>query len=181
MFCSFLITLWINKQRSFGAQKIDTHFYMIQCGVVVSSKEVTKYKTLCCVVLSVWCAAVILNTYQVSGTISYFIFFQRIILTSLLFLALVFARTTSMASGMLVNLFLSGGWRYFFSLMISEARLFFSASKEPRGLHPMPLSHSRSDLYRFCEKPKQASKSHPPLSPWLKWVYAFTSRSVLDI
>lgn len=67
-------------------------------------------------------------------------------LTSLLFLALDFAKMIFMASGILVNLIVSGCCRYFFSLSISEAFLFFSDSRDPKGLHPMPLSHCRSDL-----------------------------------
>lgn len=68
------------------------------------------------------------------------------ILTLLIVRALFFARTISGVSVMHVNLSWSAGWRYFLSLRISPALFTFSTSTEPMGTHPMPLSHSRSDL-----------------------------------
>lgn len=54
---------------------------------------------------------------------------------------LCFARTMGMESGRLVNRMVSGCCRYFLSLRISLALLFFSASRDPIGDQPMPLSH----------------------------------------
>lgn len=62
---------------------------------------------------------------------------------------LCFARTIGIESGMLVNLMVSGCCRYFLSLRMRLALLFFSSSSEPLGDQPMPLSHRRSDLYTF--------------------------------
>lgn len=62
---------------------------------------------------------------------------------------LCFARTMGIESGRLVNLMVSGCCRYFLSLRMRLALLFFSSSSEPIGDQPMPLSHARSDLYTF--------------------------------
>lgn len=97
----------------------------------------------------VWWSSQQMNAELILTFMNHMYLFQRQ-LTSLLFLALDFAKTIFMASGILVNLIVSGCCRYFFSLRISEAFLFFSDSKDPKGLHPRPLSHCRSDLYRFC-------------------------------
>lgn len=78
---------------------------------------------------------------------------------------LCFARTMGIESGRLVNLMVSGCCRYFLSLRMRLALLFFSSSREPLGDQPMPLSQLRSDLYTFW-KDSQGHKAaqHPPYS-----------------
>lgn len=67
-------------------------------------------------------------------------------LTLFMISAFCLAKTMGKESVTLVNLIWSAGCRYFLSLRISPALLAFSTSSEPIGTHPMPLSHSRSDL-----------------------------------
>lgn len=73
-------------------------------------------------------------------------------LTSLICTALIFARITSGVSTMLVNLRASGLVRYNLSFRRFWAFFTLIASTEPSGNHPIPFSHSRSDLYTFYKK-----------------------------
>lgn len=83
------------------------------------------------------------------------IFWKGKSLTSLSCLVLCWAKTMPMESGTLVNLMVSGCCRYFLSFNASPAFFAFSTSREPIGIHPMPLKKLLySSLYTFCKRVK---------------------------
>ena len=89
-------------------------------------------------------------------------------LTSLICTELIFARITSGVSTMLVNLRASGLVRYNLSFRRFWAFFTLITSTEPSGNHPIPFSHSRSDLYRFYKKERttELSRVHSCTRVW---------------
>lgn len=72
--------------------------------------------------------------------------------------ALALARTISGVSTMLVNFSLSAGVRYKLSLRMSWANFTLFTIGDSFGIHPIPRSHSRSDLYTACERKYQRDR-----------------------
>lgn len=60
--------------------------------------------------------------------------------TSSSILVLALASSMTMESVTLVNLMVSGCWRYFFSSRAAAAALAFSTSRDPMGTQPIPLT-----------------------------------------